>query len=88
LADQVVLADRAFDRDGMPGYVRREGGVGAIDFDRRSAVCEDREFSCGDGLCLDPTHGPHGASTGHEDRRPTAVLGEDPILVHSASMAR
>jgi threonine dehydrogenase-like Zn-dependent dehydrogenase len=66
-ADDVVLAYRPLDRQGMLSNVRSQRPVGDIDIGVRAGMRDDRDFDGGYDKRPDSSQGPHIAVAGHED---------------------
>ncbi|GAA2341338.1 hypothetical protein Scani_38040 [Streptomyces caniferus] len=63
-ADQVVLAERAVDREGVARDVGSQRAVGAVDLGGRSAVLEHGRLHRRREQRFDPADRPEGAPSG------------------------
>jgi hypothetical protein len=85
--DQVVLADRPDDAEGVVGHVRGQRAVGAVDVAVRAGVRRGRQFDGGDDERVDPSSGAEGELAGEKDGRLAAFLGEQVVGVDPAGWA-
>jgi hypothetical protein len=84
LADQVILADRTVDREGVLRDIGGQDAVGAIDLLGWPGVLDDRQFHRRNVEGRDPRHRLDRGGARHEDRHLSAVFGEQLVSEDAA----
>jgi hypothetical protein len=85
LADQVILADRTVDSEGVLRDIGGQDAVGAIDLRGWPGVLDDRQFHRRNLEGRDPPQRPDRGGARHEDRHLPALFGEQLVSEDAAS---
>ena len=86
-ADEVVLADRAVDLQGVVGHVGGQRAVGAVRVGIGAGVDDDGQLGGRDDERGDPAQAPDFGRGGDEDRRFPPLVGEQLVGVDARRRA-